>query len=87
MQADTHALVTFFLTGRRSGECLEPVAGLGLQPALLAPYRDLGTLRYDFPVVLLPQGVESLSGLFDRALQKAAAGPDGERVRKQDLRV
>lgn len=91
MQADTHALVTFFLTGRRASEALQPVAGLDLRPALLAAYRDLGSLRYDFPLVLVSGGsgpaVESLSGLFDRALQQAAAGPDGERVRKQELRV
>jgi ferredoxin len=92
MQADTHALVTFFLTGRCTGDVLQPAAGLGLRPALLAGYQDLGSLRYDYPLVLVTQGrgaaaVESLSGLFDRALQQAASGPDGERVRKQDLRV
>jgi hypothetical protein len=92
MEADTQAHVAFFLTGRRPGEYLDSVEGLDLRPALFAGYRDLTPLRYDFPLVLESNGaqgaaVSSLSGLFDKAFEKVAAGADGERVRKQGLRL
>lgn len=92
MEADTQAHVAFFLTGRRPGDYLDAVDGLDLRPALFAGYRDLTPLRYDFPLVLETQGadpaaVASLSGLFDKALEKAAAGADGERLRKHGLRL
>ena len=45
MDAQRQAQVAFYLTGRRLGAELEPVAGLGLRPALFAGYRDLGALR------------------------------------------
>jgi ferredoxin len=90
MQDDRAALLTFFLTGRRTGEGLAPAGKL--QPALFAGLRELGTLRYDFPVLLQPRGkgrpsMVPLSQLFDDALQQAAAGADGEQVRKQALRL
>jgi len=92
MEADTQAHVAFFLTGRRPGEYLDAVDGLALRPALFALYQDLTPLRYDFPLVLEPKGkgpaaVESLSGLFDQALDKVAQGADGERIRKHGLRL
>jgi hypothetical protein len=92
MEADTQAHVAFFLTGRRPGDYLDAVDGLDLRPALFAGYRDLTPLRYDFPLVLEskaldPSAVASLSGLIDKALEKAAAGADGERVRKHGLRL
>ena len=43
--------LAFHLTGTPSGR-LEPVDA-GVRPALLASYRDLASLRYDFPVVLV----------------------------------
>jgi len=63
-----------------------------LQPALLAGYRDLTALRYDFPLVLIRAGsdrqsVQSLSGLFDGALKEITANGGGERLRKQAGRV
>ena len=63
-----------------------------LQPAILAGYRDLTALRYDFPLVLMAKGgggqsVQSLSGLFDGALKEVAANGDGERVRKHAGRL
>ncbi len=74
MQAAHQAQVTFYLTGQSTGEGLDAVAGLGLRPALLAGYRDLTALRYDFPLVLLPGAsdagaVRSLTELFDAALE------------------
>ncbi|MCM2253457.1 MAG: ferredoxin [Ramlibacter sp.] len=92
MQADTQAHVSFFLTGRRPGDFLDAVEGLELRPALFARYRDLTPLRYDFPLVLERKSAEgaavaSLSDLMDKAFEKAAAGADGERVRKHGLRL
>ncbi len=74
MQAAHQAQVTFYLTGQSTGEGLDAMAGLGLRPALFAGYRDLTTLRYDFPLVLLPDAddagaVRSLTEVFDRALE------------------
>ncbi|HWP11080.1 MAG TPA: ferredoxin [Ramlibacter sp.] len=90
MEADTQAHVAFFLTGRRPGDNLDAVDALQLRPALFAGYRDLAPLRYDFPVVLETKGAESaavasLSGLIDKAFEKAAVGADAERVRKHGL--
>lgn len=90
MDAIRQAQVAFFLTGKRLGAELEPVEGLGLRPALMARYRNLEALRYDYPIVLLegagPSGcVRALSGLVDDALRELAAGEDAERLCKQVL--
>ena len=83
----------FYLTGKQPGEEPVPAEGLGLRPALLAAYRDLSRLRYDFPVVLLrdaPGGAiaESLSGLTDRLLQEAGVtGNDGAQMRTHALKL
>lgn len=92
MEADTQAHVAFYLTGRRSGEHLDPVDGLALRPALFAGYRELARLRHDFPLVLVanpPDGkfALSLSGMIDDALAAVAHGGDAERIRKHALRL
>ncbi|MGD8207984.1 MAG: hypothetical protein PVH47_07895, partial [Thiohalocapsa sp.] len=84
--------MAFYLTGRRLGAELEPVAGLGLRPALFAGYRDLGALRYDFPVILADADdirtcVRPLSGLIDEALAEVGGSPDSERINRQALRL
>ncbi|HML15007.1 MAG TPA: hypothetical protein VK456_17005 [Xanthobacteraceae bacterium] len=88
-EAATQSPLVFHLTGRRRGADLEPVAAGALRPALFAPYRDLGRLRYDFPLVLVADGaVEPLSRLIDRLLQRIAPpGIESERLRKLVLRV
>ena len=57
---------------------------------MLAGYRDLTALRYDFPLVLVRGGggkpVQSLSGLVDGALNDIADG-DPERLRKHAYRL
>lgn len=58
-----------------------------LTPALFSAYRELGTLRYDFPVVLLEPGVERvavpLCGLIDGLVDAhAQEGSAGERYRR-----
>jgi hypothetical protein len=69
-------------------------AGAGeaaLTPALLSRYRDLTSLRHDYPLVLGEPDAEggrlrSLSGIIDGILQEIAPrGLDGERLRKQLL--
>ena len=70
----------------------DALARTDLRPALLAGYRDLTALRYDFPLVLVSKGgdgqsVQSLSALFDGALKEIAANGDGERIRKHAGRL
>lgn len=90
MEADTHAHVAFFLTGRRPSEFLDAVEGLGLRPALFSGYRELASLRYDFPLLLVADRTDgefalSLSGIMDSALESVARGNDAERIRKHVL--
>ncbi len=92
MEAELQSQVAFHLTGRRPAAGLETVDTLALRPALLARYRDLTALRYDFPLVLVDHGadaerVQALSGLFDRLLQAIAPGDDAERVTRHVLRL
>jgi len=71
------------------GEVGEPP----LRPALLAPYRDLSTLRYDYPLILVEDAgegacVRSLSGVLDCVLQEIAPqGIAGERLRQHVLQL
>lgn len=83
-------LVRFHLTGEVDVEQDEEH---GLRPALLAPYRNLAALRYDYPLVLTRNDVEdtcvrSLSSIVDGVLQTIApTGVDGEQMRKHCLRL
>ena len=91
MEAELQSQVAFHLTGRRPAG-LDSVEALALRPALLARYRDLAALRYDFPLVLIDRGadgecVQALSGLFDRVLQDITPGDDAERVTRHALRL
>lgn len=90
MDSQLRSQVVFHLTGRRpaGGDAGDPVAGL--RPALLARYRDLDSLRYDFPVVLSQKGdfVVPLSKVVDRVLRELAPeGVAGEGTRRRVLRV
>src|SRR5664279_5665373 len=91
MQVERQAHIAFHLTGRMPQGEGDALARSGLQPALLAGYRDLTALRYDFPLVLAAgadqQSVQSLSALFDGALKDVAANGDGERIRKHAGRL
>jgi hypothetical protein len=87
MDADLQTHIAFYLTGKRQSSNLLAVDGLELHPALFAGYRDLSRLRHDFPLVLVADGVESLSGLIDAILDKIAHGDDGDRIRKHVLRL
>ena len=92
MEAKLQAHIAFHLTGKRSGAGLDAIDGLDLRPALLAGYRDLTRLRYDFPLVLVRNGsngtcVQSLSGVVDGVLHEIARGDGGERLTKHLLRL
>ncbi|HUL71776.1 MAG TPA: hypothetical protein VLT86_01660 [Vicinamibacterales bacterium] len=70
MAVTRQTLAAFHATGRRLGDELAPMAGLDLRPILLARHRDLTTLRYDFPIVLVADDdgdgcARSLSGIID----------------------
>ena len=85
-QSRTIDPVAFHLTGRRTDDGSDAVEGL--QPALLAPYRELTSLRYDYPVVLSEEGIHSLTGIVNDMLQKVAPpGPTSEQLRKMILRL
>ena len=91
MSVDLQSPVAFHLTGRRSGAELTPVTEHGLRPALFARYRDLPSLRYDFPLVLLRDpgddaSAASLRELVDRALERDK-GADPGRFRAHALRL
>ena len=79
--------IAFHLTARRGGSLRDAGA---LRPALQARYRDLAALRHDYPVVLAGTGdvaAASLTSLVDGALASVATGADGDRTRRQVLRV
>jgi hypothetical protein len=88
-----HEQQLFFSTGRRQGEGVDAIDGLALRPALLARYRQLTHLRYDFPLVLVDRGpgagtIRPLSSIVDEVLQELAPrGIGGERLRKHVLRL
>ena len=52
MQAELQAHIAFHLTGRVAKGEVAALASSDLHPAILAGYRDLTSLRYDFPLVL-----------------------------------
>ncbi len=88
MKADVDDLARFHLVGHRVET--ELPAATQLLPALLAPYRDLPALRYDYPLVLSDESpfVEPLADVTNRALQESAPrGRDGERLRQNVLRI
>ena len=93
MDASIRQETLFHLTGQRPAATLDAIEGLRLRPALLARYRDLTRLRYDFPVVLVDAGqdgsfVRSLSEIVDDMLRQVAPpGVDGEGLRKHVLAV
>ncbi len=92
MQSGVQAHIAFYLSGMRSGSGLDAIDGLGLRPALLAGYRDLTRLRYDFPLVLIRDGaaeacVQPLSAIVDAALNETAVGLGAADLRRQAIRL
>ncbi len=92
MQAELQAHIAFHVIGKRPGGAPDAAGAIDLRPALLAEYRDLTALRYDFPLVLMRKAegsasVQSLCGLIDDVLKEIAGGADGERLRRHALRL
>jgi hypothetical protein len=89
---ETQAHIAFHLTGKMPRGEVDAPTQRELYPAILAGYRDLTTLRYDFPLVLVGASsdgkpVRSLSELVDAALKNIAADADGERLKRHALRI
>ncbi len=92
MQAELQAHIAFHVIGKRPGGEPDTADEIDLRPALLAEYRDLSALRYDFPLALMRDAegeasVRSLSGLIDEVVKEIAGGADGERLRQHALRL
>ncbi len=91
MSTGLRGLVRFHLTGERDGDDRRQKPRL--RSALLAPYRKLSELRYDYPLVLVERDadgafVRSLSSVVDGVLQEIAPeGAPGERLRKHFLQL
>ena len=92
MAAKFQDQTVFHMTGKRAGDGLAELSA-EFRPALLAAYRDLTRLRYDYPVVLLERDaggeyVKSLSSVMGELIAEIAPrGIEGERLRKQLLRL
>ncbi len=88
MQAERQAHIAFHLTGRVPQGEAAAVSENKLYPAILAEYRDLTALRYDFPLALRAgEPVQSLSGLFDAAIKDIPLSGDRERIAKHAHRL
>ena len=92
VEAERQSQIAFYLTGRRQGAGLGAVEGPNLRPALLAGYRDLTRLRYDYPLVLLREPtqkayVQCLSALIDGVIGEISRDDDSGRPAKHLLRL
>jgi hypothetical protein len=92
MSVELQELVHFHRIGRRTGGELDGATPPGICSALLAPYRQLTKLRYDYPLVLIGDGTNtfavSLSSVTDGVLQEIAPqGIAGARLRAHVLRL
>ena len=93
MNANAQLQTVFHLTGRPPAAPLQAISKLGLRPAMLARYRDLSRLRYDFPLVLVRPAAggrlaRSLSDVVNEFVRnKVPAGTPGEAMRRQLLHV
>lgn len=93
MHAELKAQVAFHLTGKRAAGALDAVEALHLRPALLAPYRDLSALRYDYPLVLAQgtaggKAIHSLTAIMNGLMRELASqGSEGEKLRKHLIRL
>jgi hypothetical protein len=92
MDAVLQSQTVFHATGNKPKAPLDSLETLDLRPALLARYRDLTRLRYDFPLILTDEPhddhVRSLSDAVDDLLRAVApAGIEGEGLRKHVLRI
>ena len=89
MDAALRPHLTFHVTSRRLHAEVFDRIHESMRPALLARYRDLTSLRYDFPLVLIDSAddVRSLSGLVDGALQSLSSSDDLERLTRHAYQI
>ncbi len=92
MDAELQTQIAFHRAGRKPGADAGNAAGADARPALLARYRDLAALRYDFPLVLLRDAgdkgyVQCLSGIVDNVVHGLVKDDDGERLTRHLLRL
>ena len=93
MSVALQELINFHLTGKRGNAQTQSMAGADTVPALLAPYRDLSSLRYDYPMILVEGAetqafVDTLTGVINRLLRDIAPqGNAGEQLRQHILRL
>ncbi len=92
MEAELQTQIAFHLSGKQYASEPAGSQGADVRPALLARYRDLTALRYDFPLVLLQDAgdkgyVQCLSGIIDNVAHAIAKDDDGDRVTRHLLRL
>ncbi len=92
MSPATRGLLSFHLAGRPAEQSHSRTAPPDCWPALLRRYRDLASLRHDYPLILVDygscRGIESLTAVINGLLQRAVPrGPEGERTRRHVLRL
>jgi len=92
MEAELQTQIAFHLTGKQRGAAPASADTPDARPALLARYRDLTSLRYDFPLVLLQDAgdkgyVQCLSAIVDNVAHAIAKDDDGDRLTRHLLRL
>jgi len=93
MSVNMQEMINFHLTGKRAAGAAATDLPARTRPALLASYRDLTRLRYDFPLILVDDAgsqvfTDALSGVINRMLRDIAPpGNAGERLRQHVLRL
>lgn len=92
MDAELQTQIAFRLSGRKPAADAEGAQATEARPALLARYRDLAALRYDFPLVLLRDAgekgyVQCLSGIVDHVVHGLVKDDHGDRLTQHLLRL
>lgn len=93
MNAEIQDMIHFHLTGKRANSDNRVEMPQEYCPALMAPYRQLSKLRYDYPLILVNAGdtpafVDTLTGAINRLLREIAPqGSAGARLRQHVLRL
>ncbi len=92
MDAELQTQIAFHRAGRKPGADAGNAAAADARPALLARYRDLAALRYDFPLILLRDAgdkgyVQCLSGIVDNVVHGLVKDDSGERLTRHLLRL
>lgn len=92
MEAELQTQIAFHLSGKKPAAEAAEAEGTDARPALLARYRDLTALRYDFPLVLLRDAndkgyVQCLSAIVDNVAHAIVKDDDGDRLTRHLLRL